>query len=167
MSGTTASVKAYLSRLRALETVIASRKRLLDRLRRERTYISGVRYDKERVQTSGDADQNRDSDRLIDLERDIARKVEKAVVLRESMIAEIEQVQSPQYVALLLHRYVDGMRFEEIACEMGYSYARVTHLHGEALQAFGRLREAQETDCHLSDNGCGVGGNRAVHYESL
>jgi DNA-directed RNA polymerase specialized sigma24 family protein len=103
-----------------------------------------VRYDKERVQTSGDADQNRDSDRLIDLERDISRKVEKAVALRESMIAEIEQVQSPQYVALLLHRYVDGMRFEEIACEMGYSYARVTHLHGEALQAFGRLREAQD-----------------------
>ncbi len=62
------------------------------------------------------------------------------IALRESMIAEIEQVQSPQYVALLLHRYVDGMRFEEIACEMGYSYARVTHLHGEALQAFWRLK---------------------------
>jgi hypothetical protein len=36
------------------------------------------------------------------------------------------------------------MRFEEIACEMGYSYARVTHLHGEALQAFGRVRDIQD-----------------------
>ncbi len=139
MSGTTACVKAYLSKLRTLEAVIAARKKQLDRLRRERTYISGVRYDKDVVQTSGVSDPNKASDRLIDLEKEITRKVEKAVTIRERIIAEVEQLENPLHVTLLLHRYVDGMSFEKIACEMGYSYVRVTHLHGEALQAFGRV----------------------------
>lgn len=140
MSESTATVKMYLNQLRTLEAVISARKRQLDRLRRERVYISGVRYDKDTVQSGDVADPNRASDRLLDLELEIARKVETAVGIRENIIREVERLDNPLYVSLLLRRYVDGMRFEEIACEMGYSYGHVTHLHGEALQAFGRLK---------------------------
>ena len=35
-------------------------------------------------------------------------------------------------------RHIDDERFEAIACSMGYSYGRIVHMHGEALQAFGR-----------------------------
>lgn len=138
MKGESAKVKQYLSRLRALEAVITARKKLLDRLRKERTYLSGIQYDKDRVQTSSNGDVMRASDRLIDLERDIERKVTRAVRLRETIITEIWAVETPQYVTLLLQRYVDGKRFEEIACDMGYSYVRITHMHGEALQAFAK-----------------------------
>ena len=139
MKGESAKVKAYLSRLRALEAVIAARKRLLDKLRKERTYLTGIQYDKDRVQSSSNGDVMKASDRLIDLERDIAKKVERAVRLREQIITEIWRVENPQYITLLLRRYVDGMRFEEIACDMGYSYTRITHIHGEALQAFAKV----------------------------
>lgn len=135
------NVKMYLNQLRTLEAVIRARKKQLDRLREERTYLSGVSYDSDRVQSSGNTDQMKGSDVLIDLEIEIADKVRAAVALREKIIGEIEQLQNPQYVQLLMYRYIDGMRFEQIACEMGYSYVRVTHLHGEALQEFAKLKE--------------------------
>ena len=135
------NVKMYLNQLRTLEAVIRARKKQLNRLRQERTYLSGVSYDSDRVQSSGNTDQMKGSDVLIDLEIEIADKVRAAVALREKIISEIEQLQNPQYVRLLLYRYIDGMRFEQIACEMGYSYVRVAHLHGEALQEFAKLKE--------------------------
>ena len=135
------NVKMYLNQLRTLEAVIRARKKQLNRLRQERTYLSGVSYDSDRVQSSGNTDQMKGSDVLIDLEIEIADKVRAAVALREKIISEIERLQNPQYVRLLLYRYIDGMRFEQIACEMGYSYVRVAHLHGEALQEFAKLKE--------------------------
>jgi DNA-directed RNA polymerase specialized sigma subunit len=135
------NVKMYLNQLSTLEAVIRARKKQLDRLRKERTYLSGVSYDSDRVQSSGNTDQMKGSDVLIDLEIEIADKVRAAVALREKIISEIEQLQNPQYVQLLMYRYIDGMRFERIACEMGYSYVRVTHLHGEALREFAKLKD--------------------------
>ena len=45
---------------------------------------------------------------------------------------KLDQVKEP-YRKLLKKRYIQDLNFEKIADEMGYSYVRITHLHGEAL----------------------------------
>ena len=121
------NAKQYLNQLRTIEAVIRARKGQLERLRKEQTFLPGIAYDMERVQTSVNPDPMKPSDRLLDLEREIAAKVEAAERVRGRIIDEIES----------LH----GMKFEAIACQMGYSYVYVTHLHGEALQAFALMKE--------------------------
>lgn len=133
------NAKTYLNQLRSLEAAISSRKAQLDRLRQERTYLSAVSYDRDRVQASANGDVMKGSDKLIDLELEIGQKVAESVQVREQIIGQVQRLENPQYVILLLHRYVDGMRFERIAVEMNYSYERIRHMHGEALQAFENL----------------------------
>lgn len=137
------NAKQYLNQLRTIEAVIRARKGQLERLRAEQTFISAVSYDADRVQTSGNTDPMRGVDRLLSLEQEIAQKVEAAERIRSRIIDEVESLQNPLYVTILLHRYIDGMKFEEIACDMGYSYVYVTHLHGEALQAFAQMKERE------------------------
>lgn len=137
------NAKQYLNQLRTLESVIRARKGQLERLRAEQTFISAVSYDADRVQTSGNTDPMRGVDRLLSLEQEIAQKVEAAERIRSRIIDEVESLQNPLYVSILLHRYIDGQKFEAIACDMGYSYVYVTHLHGEALQAFAQMKERE------------------------
>lgn len=143
MKGKRMNVKMYLNQVRTLEAVIGARKKQLDRLRKERTYLQGVSYDRDRVQTSGNPDPNRGSDVLLDLEYEIAQKVEASYRVRDRIIGEIERLENPLYVQLLLLRYIDGLRFEEIACRMSYSYIHTTRLHGEALRAFAIMKEGE------------------------
>ena len=55
---------------------------------------------------------------------------------RHRIINQINGLQKPEYIELLQLRYLEHQKFEAIACTMGLSYVRVTHLPGEALLAF-------------------------------
>lgn len=136
------NAKQYLNQLRTLESVIRARKGQLERLRAEQTFISAVSYDVDRVQTSGNADPMRGIDRLLSLEQEIAQKVEAAERIRSRIIDEIESLQNPLYVTILIKRYVEGLNFEKIADQMRYSYMYVIHLHGEALQDFAQMKQS-------------------------
>lgn len=138
---TTSEAKAYLSQIRKMEILVEARMRQLDKLRRERVYLRGGGYDRDRVQTSGISDPSRESDRLLDLELEISRALTDAVDTQNRVLVEISHLQTPEYVDLLLYRYLEGLSFEQIGELMGYSYGRITHMHGDALQAFGRMMD--------------------------
>ena len=140
------NAKQYLNQLRTLASVIRARKGQLERLRAEQTFISAVSYDADRVQTSGNTDPMRGVDRLLSLEQEIAQKVEAAERIRSRIIDEIESLQNPLYVTILIKRYVEGLNFEKIADQMRYSYMYVIHLHGEALQDFAQMKGGEKTD---------------------
>lgn len=57
---------------------------------------------------------------------------------------KIDQVKEP-YRKLLMKRYIQDLNFEKIADEMGYSYVRITHLHGEALLEYEKLTTHDKT----------------------
>lgn len=128
------NAKNYLNQLRTLEMTIAARKAEVERLKAERTYLKGVSYDSDRVQTSGSpgAQFERLADIIADTERNVVELAEK----RHRIINQINGLQKPEYIELLQLRYLEHQKFEAIACTMGLSYVRVTHLHGEALLAF-------------------------------
>ncbi len=76
------------------------------------------------------AEINRDIDRLVDKKRDIAAKLGKLTDRR--------------YYAVLFRRYLLFETFEKISCEMNYSWRHVCSLHGQALEAFQRVLDAEK-----------------------
>lgn len=130
------TAKEYLRTLRWTELSIETRKDELRRLDAEYTYLSGISYDRDRVQTSPSGDAFPQSDRRIDLALKIREDILAMQKLRTDIIGKITGLDNPLYSQVLLERYVNYLSFDDIADKMHYSYVRITHIHGEALQEF-------------------------------
>ena len=128
------TAKQYLNQIRSLEASINARKAEAEKLRQERTYLQGVSYAKDRVQSS--ASHNAQFEHLADIIADTERSITELAQKRHRIISQIEQLESPAHVEILQLRYLEYQRFESIACTMGYSYIHVIRLHGEALMSF-------------------------------
>ena len=132
--------KAYLSEIRSLKKLADSYEEKIEVLRIKAAGIKGVAYDKDKVQVSQGHAMDDDVIALMEAEKEykaILVKYHEAVLIRTKQIAMLD---NPDYVQILLMRYVmeREMKLEEIAEEMYLSFDRVAHLHGEALDAFGR-----------------------------
>ena len=132
------TAKEYLRTLRWTELSIETRKDELRRLDAEYTYLSGISYDRDRVQTSPSGDAFPQSDRRIDLALKIREDILAMQKLRTDIIGKITGLDNPLYSQVLLERYVNYLSFDDIAEKMHYSYVYITHIHGEALQEFAR-----------------------------
>ena len=88
--------------------------------------------------------------RLVELAQDIDAKIDAFVDLTREAEHLIEQVQDERYRRILKYRYLNGWRWERIAEAMNYDRRQVTRLHGDALQAFGGVRETCPTMSHSS-----------------
>ena len=95
----------------------------------------------------GTSNSNKVADNAIKM-ADLSVEYEKRWLEAENKKLEIEKnidlVEEP-YRSLLHKRYVQGLNFEKIADEMGYSYVRITHLHGEALIEYDKLTTHDKT----------------------
>lgn len=71
------------------------------------------------------------------LRRKLFRAWARSVEVQKEIMDAIDEMQGGEYLKTLLrYRYLDGKKWEEIACLMSYSYRRVTQLHGKALNIF-------------------------------
>lgn len=134
------TAKEYLSQIRKAEIIIRIRAQELQKLKEDTAYISAIRYDKVRVQTSQDGGSgfSKAVEESVSLQLEIEKRIQRLTKKRHDIITQIEGLENPNYIELLKLKYIDDERFEAIACSMGYSYGRIVHMHGEALQAFGR-----------------------------
>ena len=130
-------LKSIRSKRLLLNTLDLERKQLQSEL-----FPSGIRYDRDRVQTSP-------SDRMPDIASDLldldkAIEVQITELSRDIHLANevISQIQSPEYQQLLHLRYIVAskknprgiMNWEEVASEMGYSTRHVMgYMHGKAI----------------------------------
>lgn len=132
------TVKEYLQRIRKNNVRINQLQREIDRLRAEVVYIPGIDYSRDRVQSSGDGSTsvNKTIERLYDMEIKLDKIIDRYVDEKAKIITEIQGLDKTEHIELLYLRYVANKKFEEIACEMNYSYNRAIHIHGEALSAF-------------------------------
>lgn len=94
----------------------------------------------DRVQTSADPD------RLVALiskidakEKQIVRRIDALVDLKEKISGQIQKLQDPRYAELLHSRYVLCMKWEDIAFSMGMDPRYVYKVHGHALMAFSEM----------------------------
>lgn len=71
-----------------------------------------------------------------DLTDQLVRAYVKCVGLEGDILKRLEQMPEVKERMLLTYAYIDGLKWEEIADKMGYSYSWVTHTHGDALNHF-------------------------------
>lgn len=136
------SAKEYLVQLLILKKRIARAKQELAEVRELALCIGSFDYSKDPVKTSKKGDNIEKSVIKIDeaerkLSRLICEYLETAGVIRR----QIERIENETFKELLLMRYADGLKLEEISVKLGYSYNHVRHLHGLALLEFERANE--------------------------
>lgn len=130
------TAKNYLAQLRKIAANIAV---LQEEIIRCRTRLESTTMNiaGDRVQSSGSKDRFADQvAALADKETVYCDMLEVYETLRQRIVAKVLGLDNPVYSRILYARYVQGKTLAAIADELGYSYDRTRHIHGEALQAF-------------------------------
>lgn len=108
------TVEEYLGRYRKLDIQIGQLRNQIEELLTTLTSIT-VDPSKEVVDGSGGADKFSLIDDLIRVEEELGRKLIEATVFRGQITLQIQSLDDPRYVWVLYRRYVDCMKWEEIA----------------------------------------------------
>lgn len=131
------TAKQYLRQLSRLRRHI---EKLTEELTERRTRLEGTTMPLgEKVQSSPTGDRFADMiAALADKDRTRTELIFAYEVQRDQIVDQILGLGVDIYEDLLFRRYVQEQTLEQIAVAMHYSYDRVRHLHGEALQFFTR-----------------------------
>ena len=74
--------------------------------------------------------------RLDELMRELYEQMEKKITIRLEISRKIEEMQDETESLLLRYRYIQGLKWEDIAVKMEYSWQHVHKIHGKALKHF-------------------------------
>ena len=110
----------------------------VDRLEDEKVRLSSIR-DKitptySDMPKSGTGDKTDTAAAIIDLDLEIDYQIKKWMQYGNEIRQVIESVPDYNLRLLLNYRYITGMKFEQIAVTMGYSWRQIHRLHGKALE---------------------------------
>jgi hypothetical protein len=137
------TAKEYLSQVAECERKVRFLTRQIDDLKSDMYSVRGVSYDKDRVQTSASDDQmlvliaKADS-----LTREWQAEIDELMRIKSRIMFEISLIERPSYRWLLMYRYVDGMKWPQVAAVMGIENMRsLFFMHGRALKAFEKIYE--------------------------
>lgn len=117
-----------------LDHLINSKLRLLDNLKSNRLQVKGMRIKSDVVQVSKQG--NRQEDliiKIIDLEKEITKDIDNLVDEKQRAKVVIDKLDGP-YRLVMSMRYLECMKWEEIAYRIGYSIQAVYKIHGQALK---------------------------------
>ena len=131
------TAKQYLRQLSRLRRHI---EKLTEEIEERRTRLESTTMPLgEKVQSTPTGDRFADMvAALADKDRTRTELIFAYEVQRDQIVDEILGLGVDIYEDLLFRRYVQEETLEQIAVAMHYSYDRVRHLHGEALQFFTR-----------------------------
>lgn len=73
--------------------------------------------------------------KIVDLQEEINRDVEKLVDLKRELVWRIKAVDDTEYQTLLELRYLCFKTWEQIAVDMGYNVRHVFRLHDEVVNS--------------------------------
>lgn len=73
--------------------------------------------------------------KIIDLQTEINRDIDRLVDLKREMVKLIKAVDNTEYQTLLELRYLCFKTWEQIAVDMGYNVRHVYRLHDEAVES--------------------------------
>lgn len=77
-------------------------------------------------------------EKIWELERKLSAKLSDMVEQRQAIERAIESLPNKQK-QLMRYRYIDGMKWENVAVEMNMEYRWVLRIHGRALQEICKL----------------------------
>lgn len=73
---------------------------------------------------------------LAELNNQINFRIDCLVNYKSKLIEEVMGLENRNHRLLLIYRYIDGLKWEEVAERMNYDVSTVYKLHGEALDCF-------------------------------
>ena len=117
-----------------LDHLINSKLRLLDNLKSSRLQVKGMQIKSDVVQVSKQG--NRQEDliiRILDLEKEITKDIDKLIREKQRAKTVIDKLDGP-YKVVMTMRYLECMKWEEIAYRLDYSIQAVYKIHGQALK---------------------------------
>lgn len=74
------------------------------------------------------------AEHIAEIDEELEKQICKRVELRFAIASAIHSVPLEKMRYLLERRYIDGMTWERISVDMGYSIVQIWRLHGEALE---------------------------------
>lgn len=117
-----------------LDHLINSKIRLLDNLKFNRFQVKSMQLKTDVVQESRNG--NRQEDliiRIMDLEKEITKDIDSLICEKKKAKTVIDKLDGP-YRLVMSMRYLECMKWEEIAYRIGYSIQAVYKIHGQALK---------------------------------
>ena len=133
------TAKEYLQKIQKYRQVMEMYSDRIEELYNEAAGLKAIVYDKDRVQVSVT---NQMEEVFAQIDAEVQKYVKARMRYEREVRKRIDQIaglDNDLYARVLTLRYVDGKRWEEIACIIGYSFRHVTRIHGQALHAF-RMR---------------------------
>ena len=133
------TTKAYLSQIERLDKMIQNKLSEIYQLKAMACSV-GVSNEGERVQKTSDKDKMGSAvAKIVDLENETNKLVDKFVAKRNKIIEQIDNIENVDYYHVLSMRYVSRNTFETIAENTNWSIRKVFSLHGKALLEFEKL----------------------------
>ena len=133
--------KDYLMQIRLLDVRIDANIEELERLKAMATKVTSA-LQGDVVSRSRGADTMANAvAKIISLQETINRDVDAYVDLKQAALDLLSKVDNPTHYSILYGRYILYKTWEQIACDIGFTYQWVCQLHGVALQEFEKRLE--------------------------
>lgn len=130
--------KDYFAQIRKTGRLI---KRLTDTVFTLRSSLTSQSYElnPDKVQTSGPKNTLEETvAKIVDLEADINRRIDELVDMKQEAFTMINRIPDLDQQNILIGRYIQLKKWEDISEELNYSMQWVFELHGKGLLAFAK-----------------------------
>ena len=121
-------LKSYQSLAREIEQKQFSLSNLIDSRDRITTILSDM------PRGGGNKDRSMISDEIIDLQKDLQEKLKAAMALRIDIKSKIDEVDDIDRRIVLSYRYIDNLKFDDIADRMNFSVRSVFYLYDKGIK---------------------------------
>ena len=136
--------KSMLRKIKLYDACINSKIEELERLKDMVTHITTA-FGSEPVVGCGNGDKIGNTvAKIVDLQNEINQEIDNFVDLKRQVNKILGFMENPYQMQVLHKRYFRYEKWEQIACDMGYSYQGVLKLHGRGLQAFEKILKKQK-----------------------
>lgn len=136
------TIKEFLNQAFILEKRIKDKKEELEKIIIDSVAIMSPRFDNE-IRVNNYNDKIGDiTCKKIELVNMIFEQSEHLLKLKYEIINLIESIENQEYRRLLELRYIQYLKWEEIALKMDYSYRHTTKLHSFALKECEKIKDA-------------------------
>ena len=128
------TAKEYLSQVRFIDRLVDSKLDQVMRLRDSATKATATLSDMPRSDTPNVCRMEDTICKIVDLEKEINRDIDRLVDLKRETREIINQLTDPDQQLILELRYLCYKPWAEIMDELGYSETSIYRIHGEALK---------------------------------
>lgn len=131
--------KDYFAQIRKTDRLI---QRLTDTVNTLRSGLTSQSYElkPDKVQTSGAKDTLGETIvKIMSLEEDINARIDELVDMKQEAFTMINRIPDLDQQNILIGRYIQLKKWEDIALELNFSIQWVYELHGKGLLAFSQM----------------------------